>query len=86
VACLTVFSLGLVLLTGPLLGTLLVIVTSLSLTVVNAVAGVVYAVLMPYVAITTAYVYFDVRVRQERADLAEQDHGVLDAEIETAFP
>ena len=86
VACLTVFSLGLVLLTGPLLGTLLVIVTSLSLTVVNAVAGVVYAVLMPYVAITTAYVYFDVRVRQERADPAEQDHGVLDAEIETAFP
>ena len=85
VACLTVFSLGLVLLTGPLLGTLLVLVTSLSLTVVNAVAGVVYAVLMPYVAITTAYVYFDVRVRQELADSDEQDHAVLDAELETSF-
>ena len=85
VACLTVLSLGLVLLTGPLLGTLLVLVTSLSLTVVNAVAGVVYAVLMPYVAITTAYVYFDVRVRQELADSDEQDHAVLDAELETSF-
>jgi hypothetical protein len=40
---------------------------------------------MPYVAITTAYVYFDVRVRQELADSSEQEHAVLDAEIEAAL-
>ena len=34
------------------------------LSVANAVAGVVYALLMPFVAITTAYVYFDARVRR----------------------
>ncbi len=84
-ACLTVLSLALVLLAGPLLGTLLVLATSLSLSVANAVAGVVYAVLMPFVAITTAYVYFDVRVRRELADAAEPENAVLDAEIELAL-
>jgi hypothetical protein len=85
VSFLTVLSLVLVLLAGPLLGTLLVLVTSLSLTVVNVVAGVVYAVLMPCVAITTAYVYFDMRVREELVEESEQEHGVLDAEIEAAL-
>jgi hypothetical protein len=85
VACLTVLSLAVVLLAGPLLGTLLVLATSLSLSVANAVAGVVYALLMPFVAITTAYVYFDARVRQELADAAEPENAVLDAEIELAL-
>ena len=31
----------------------------------NVVAGVVYALAMPFVALTTAYVYFDARVREE---------------------
>jgi hypothetical protein len=37
---------------------------------VNVVAGVIYAVTMPFVALTTAYVYFDARVRTELADEA----------------
>ena len=31
----------------------------------NIIAGVIYAVTMPFVALTTAYVYFDCRVRAE---------------------
>ena len=39
--------------------------TSAPLWLVNVVAGVVYAVTMPFVALTTAYVYFDARARDE---------------------
>ena len=73
------------LLIGPVLGTLLVIFTSLPLGFANVVAGVVYAVLMPSVAITTAYVYFDMRVRQELGTATDEDPAVLDAEIEAGF-
>ncbi len=85
VACLTVLSLAFVLLIGPVLGTLLVIFTDVPLGFANVVAGVVYAVLMPSVAITTAYVYFDMRVRQELGTATEEDPAVLDAEIEAGF-
>jgi hypothetical protein len=84
VACLSVLSLLLVLVAGPVLGTLLVLFTGVSLGVANAVAGVVYAVLMPFVAITTAYVYFDARVRHELEESGEREPEVLDAEIELA--
>ena len=85
VACLTVLSLALVLLIGPVLGTLLVVFTAVPLGFANVVAGVVYAVLMPSVAITTAYVYFDMRVRQELAAGADHEPAVLEPEIEAGF-
>ena len=44
------------------------------------VAGLVYAVAMPFVALTTAYVYFDRRVRDELA--GEPAPTELPAEIE----
>ena len=46
----------------------------------NVVAGVVYAVAMPFVAITTTYVYFDslVRERLEESSPAPQE---LPAEV-----
>ena len=65
---------------GPFLGALLILVTDAPLALLNIVAGVVYALAMPFVALTTAYVYFDARVRVElepRDMLAE-----LPAEIE----
>jgi hypothetical protein len=46
-------------------------------------AGVVYAVAMPFVALTTAYVYFDCRVRIELA--REQETAVLPEEIGLSF-
>ena len=47
---------------------------------VNAVAGVIYSLTMPLVAITTAYVYFDRRVATELA--VEREPAQLPAEIE----
>ncbi len=65
---------------GPLLGALLIFLTDAPLVLLNIVAGVVYALAMPFVALTTAYVYFDARVREELAP--EGAPPELPAEIE----
>jgi hypothetical protein len=80
VASLIVAGGGAALVAGPLLGALLILATSAPLWLVNVVAGIVYAVTMPVVALITAYVYFDVRVRRELAD--ERAPLQLPAEIE----
>jgi hypothetical protein len=56
---------GLVLVLGPLIGALLILGTSAPFWLVNVVAGAIYAVAMPFVALTTVYLYFDCRVRDE---------------------
>jgi len=65
---------------GPFIGALLILVTDASLPLLNIVAGLVYALAMPFVALTTSYVYFDARVRAE----LEPEHrlDVLPAEVE----
>jgi len=65
---------------GPFIGALLIFVTSIPLSFINLIAGLVYAVTMPFVAIATTYVYFDTRVRDELAP----DHELreLPAEIQ----
>jgi hypothetical protein len=70
---------GLVLVLGPLIGALLILATSAPFWLVNVVAGVIYAVTMPFVALTTAYLYFDCRVRHEQHADAVGDR--LPAEI-----
>jgi hypothetical protein len=79
VASLIVAGGALVLVLGPLLGALLILATNAPFWLVNVVAGVVYAITMPFVALTTSYVYFDARVRTE---LEGDPHPVeLPAEI-----
>ena len=56
---------AIVVIAGPLLGTLLILGTDAPLPLLNVVAGVVYALAMPFVALTTTYVYLDARVRVE---------------------
>jgi hypothetical protein len=65
---------------GPFFGALLILATDLPLALLNVVAGVVYALVLPFVALTTTYVYFDARVR----DVLEPRRAVeaLPAEIE----
>jgi hypothetical protein len=65
---------------GPLIGALLIFATNAPLSLLNVVAGVVYALAMPFVALTTSYAYFDVRAR---AELEQEDETpqVLPAEI-----
>jgi hypothetical protein len=80
VATLIVAGGALVLVIGPLVGVLLILLTTAPFWLVNVIAGIIYAVAMPFVALTTAYVYFDSRVRHEQA--AERESRILPAEIE----
>ena len=73
VASYAVFGAALALVLGPLVGALLIILTSAPLAMLNLVAGVVNAVTMPFVALTTAYVYFDARARVELEPADEPD-------------
>jgi hypothetical protein len=52
-------------LAGPLLGALLLVAGELPFAVVNLVSSLVYAVAMPFAAIATTYLYFDLRVRMQ---------------------
>ena len=79
VASLIVAGGAVVLALGPLLGALLILVTNAPFWLVNVVAGIVYAVTMPIVALATAYAYFDARVRVELE--GEHHPAELPAEI-----
>jgi hypothetical protein len=78
VASLIVAGGAVVIIVGPLLGALLILTTDAPFWLVNVVAGLVYSIAMPFVALTTAYVYFDARVRTE---LEGEHPAQLPAEI-----
>lgn len=59
VAWLVVAGAAIVLALGPLVGTALILGTNIPFTMVDIVSGVVYALTLPFVALTTAYVYHD---------------------------
>ena len=82
VGSLTILAAGVALTIGPLVGALLIIATDAPFAVLNMVAAVIYAVTVPFVALLTAYVYFDVRVGDELEPASEQ--ADLPAEIELA--
>ncbi len=84
VASLVGVSAALALLLGPLLGALLIFVTDAPLALLNVVAGVVYALAMPFVALVTAYVYFDCRTRLELEPHEEISELPAEIELETA--
>ena len=73
VASYAVFGAALALMLGPLVGALMILLTSAPLATLNLVAGVVNAVTIPFVALTTAYVYFDARARVELEPVDEPD-------------
>jgi hypothetical protein len=79
VGSLVVVGAAIALLAGPLLGALLILLTSAPLVLLNIVSGLVYAVVLPFVALTTVYVYFDMRVREELPEEVTAD--TLPAEI-----
>jgi hypothetical protein len=68
VGTLVVVAAALALVTGPLVGALLILLADLPFELVNVVAALLYAVAMPFVAIATTYVYFDSRVREEQEE------------------
>ena len=82
VGSLTILAASVALTIGPLVGALLIIATDAPFAVLNMVAAVIYAVTVPFVALLTAYVYFDVRVEDELEPASEQ--AELPAEIQLA--
>jgi hypothetical protein len=67
VASLSVVGAAIALLLGPLVGSLLILLTDAPFAVLNIVAALVYALAMPLVALTTTYLYYDAMV-QERLE------------------
>ena len=72
----------LALLAGPFFGALLILVTSAPPATLNLVAGIIHALAVPFVALTTSYVYFDARTRHELE--ATDEPSELPAEIQLA--
>ena len=64
---------------GPLLGAVLILVTEAPFGLVNLVAGVINALVMPFIALVTTYLYLDARSRFELEREDELDE--LPAEI-----
>jgi len=83
VASLILVTAGFVLVVGPLIGVLLLFASSASFNVINIVSGLVYAVAMPFVAITTTYLYHDLRVREQLEPRSRDRTDTLPAEIQT---
>jgi hypothetical protein len=67
---------------GPTVGAVLILLTDAPLPLLNVVAGVVYSLAMPFVALTTTYVYLDARVRESLQPGEAAD--VLPAEADLA--
>jgi hypothetical protein len=64
VGTLVVAAAALAIAAGPVLGALLLFVPGAPPELINVVAGIVYAVAMPFVGVTTTYVYYDTLVRE----------------------
>jgi hypothetical protein len=79
VGSLIVVGTALALVAGPFAGALLILLTDVPLALLNVIAGLVYAVALPFVGLTTTYVYYDAAVR-ERLERAEMPSGDLPAE------
>jgi len=80
-ASMTLVVAGTGLLLGPVIGTLLLLLTSASFDFVNLVSALIYVVTLPFVAVATTYLYFDLLVRERLAPAGELRGGVLPAEI-----
>jgi hypothetical protein len=69
------------LLVGPVLATLLLLLTTASFDVVNLIAAVVNMVTLPFAAVVITYLYFDVLVRGRVEQEQPAADGILPAEI-----
>jgi Vacuolar protein sorting-associated protein 62 len=81
VASMTLVVSGTGLLLGPVVGTLLLLLTSASFDFVNLISALIYVVTLPFVAAVTTYLYFDLVVRERLAPEQAPRGEVLPAEI-----
>ena len=80
VASLILFITVIALLLGPLFGTVLLFITSASFDFINVVSSVIYVIVLPYVAVATTYLYFDLRVEKQFQGAGEELGDVLPEE------
>jgi hypothetical protein len=80
VGTLVVVAAAIAIVAGPLIGAVLILLINAPFELVNVFAALLYAVAMPFVAITTTYVYADCLAREEldKASSAQQE---LPAEV-----
>jgi glycerophosphoryl diester phosphodiesterase family protein len=86
VASLLLFVTVIALLVGPLVGTMLLFVTSASFNFINLASSVVYVFVLPYAAITMTYMYFDLRVSKQHEDATAEAGDVLPVETPPPAP
>jgi Vacuolar protein sorting-associated protein 62 len=67
IAWLVVVTVFIAVATGPVVGVLLILGSDAPLEVIDIVAGVTYAFLIPYTGLTTTYAYYDASVRERLA-------------------
>jgi hypothetical protein len=72
---------GVALLLGPAIGALTLLFTGAAFDLVNLIAALVYVAALPFAAIVTTYLYFDLGARQEAAPAEELDADELPAAI-----
>jgi Membrane domain of glycerophosphoryl diester phosphodiesterase len=68
VASLALFVTLIALMLGPLLGAILLFVTNASFNFVNLISSLVYVFALPFVAIATTYLYFDLAVEKDEEE------------------
>ena len=78
---LTLIVAGTGLLLGPVAGTLLLLLTSASFDFVNLLSGLIYVFTLPFAAVVTTFLYFDLLVRERLAPARAAEAQVLPAEI-----
>jgi hypothetical protein len=86
VASMILFITVIALLLGPLFGTTLLFMTSASFDFVNLASSLIYVIVLPYAAIATTYLYFDLRVGEQREASEEEVGGVLPEEGSVLSP
>ena len=80
-ASITLAVTGTAILLGPIVGMILLFITSASFDFVNLVSSLVYVVALPFAAITTTYLYFDLAVRHDRRTPEAPGADVLPSEL-----
>lgn len=65
---------------------MLLFITSASFDFVNLISSVVYAIVLPYAAIATTYLYFDLRIAYSQRATTEASGDVLPEDVPAVVP
>ena len=70
---------GLALLLGPAVGVLTLLFTGAAFDLVNLIAALVYVAALPFAAVVTTYLYFDLVARHQEAPAEEPEADEIPA-------